>query len=190
MSKNGNVVRKRFIECYWPECVEEINGILLRHNDGYYLNKLELQNFVEKISNVLKSYDEIEIDNLNKEVKKYHEEELRKLEESMCVTESPRAKQKGFVYFITDDTKLVKIGLSKNVNTRFKTMQTGNSTLKMIYYIETKDMDLTEKLFHERFKKKRIHGEWFQLTDADIEYIKKGKYGKKVVSSINGDLNE
>ncbi len=44
--------------------------------------------------------------------------------------------------------------------------------LELLVSIETDDRDSLEKELHEKFADKRKKGEWFDLTEEDIAYIK------------------
>jgi predicted GIY-YIG superfamily endonuclease len=60
----------------------------------------------------------------------------------------------------------IKIGVAVNVARRMATMQTGNAfELKLLATIKCKSRDeayILEKQLHEKFKRQRIRGEWFQ----------------------------
>jgi hypothetical protein len=71
---------------------------------------------------------------------------------------------------IDDNTKLYKIGRSKNHSYREKTLQSEKPTIEMILNIQTSIH--VEKELHEMFKHKRIRGEWFNLTYEDLKEIK------------------
>jgi Meiotically up-regulated gene 113 len=43
----------------------------------------------------------------------------------------------------------------------------------LIHSIETDDMVGLEALLHERYADKRMNGEWFALSDEDVNEIKK-----------------
>lgn len=58
--------------------------------------------------------------------------------------------------------------------------------MQLIYLIKSNNIELTEKIFHKIFKEKNIGGEWFNLDEKDIEYIKSGKYPQEIMNSING----
>lgn len=49
---------------------------------------------------------------------------------------------------------------------------------QVILSINGKDMAMVERKLHREFKEKRIDGEWFSLSDEDIEFIKR-EYGIK-----------
>lgn len=78
----------------------------------------------------------------------------------------------GFVYFIRCN-EWVKIGKAKNVKSRLKSLQTSSPyKLKVAYIVAAKDYTRMEAFFHNEYKAKRGMGEWFKLSDADMEYIK------------------
>lgn len=71
-------------------------------------------------------------------------------------------------YLIKDsNTELYKIGKSKNPLKREKTLQGEKPTLEIV---KTWNEDI-EKILHQKYKKNRIRGEWFKLTEIQIKYI-------------------
>lgn len=64
---------------------------------------------------------------------------------------------------------LYKIGKSINPDVREKTLQGEDPYTELIHTINA---DI-EKFLHDKFKKKRVRGEWFKLSNRDVEYIKK-----------------
>lgn len=188
---NGIFRAKSFVECYWPEHIEEIDSTFLRHNDSTFLTKKELKWFILRLCNAYKKYDEIDIDNENILIKEYQQEQLRKmnLANDNYRTESkpPRKKTEGHIYFITYDNKYYKIGKAKNLKNRIKVFSVEMpGEISVTHTVHSKDTWLTENLFHEYFKQKRIKGEWFDLSEKDLEYVKKGKYTKAIMKSIEG----
>lgn len=91
---------------------------------------------------------------------------------------------KGYVYFITTNYKEYKIGLSTNLEKRMGEYTNLPYKPITIHLIKSNDCYLTEKLFHEYFKEKRLRGEWFKLNDKDIKFIKSEKYTKEIIESI------
>jgi hypothetical protein len=78
----------------------------------------------------------------------------------------------GYVYlFRSKVRKLCKIGFTKNIESRLATLKsaTGDRSLKAIAFIA--GTRLTERFMLERFKAKKVHGEWFKLNKVDIEQI-------------------
>jgi hypothetical protein len=88
-------------------------------------------------------------------------------------------KSSQWVYFIhsnhpSSDVKhsMVKIGLTKCMITRLKELQTGSPyKLKIIGYIETDNMNVLEKEFHNYLAECRNEGEWFNLSKGDVYSI-------------------
>lgn len=100
--------------------------------------------------------------------------------------EQRKQKVKGEVYIIRVGDRF-KIGATINLYSRMISLQTANpQDIELIHRIKTNDMYLTEKLFQALFERdgKREHGEWFLLSDKDIEYIKSSKYSKSIMESI------
>ena len=84
------------------------------------------------------------------------------------------------IYFLISGNH-VKIGLSKNVKQRIVDLQTGNPIkLELLYSYPTKNNlpHLVESRLHHKFKKDRVHNEWFILSDDIKNYIKKLKSNK------------
>jgi len=77
-----------------------------------------------------------------------------------------------YIYFIRNTTTHnYKIGKTINLKYRIKQLQTGcDSKLEIYKYIETDDNNL-EKYLHHYFKDKKIIGEWFQISNDNIDYI-------------------
>jgi hypothetical protein len=80
--------------------------------------------------------------------------------------------KQGYVYLMVDTTNgFYKIGFSTKPKYRESTLQAEKPTIELLW--KTKgDLEL-EKQLHEKFAQYRIRGEWFDLTDTDIEYITK-----------------
>lgn len=98
----------------------------------------------------------------------------------------PRSQGYGEVYFIKCGDSF-KIGSTRDLYSRFMTLQVANTEkIELVHSIKTANMKLTEKLFQSLFEKddKRERGEWFSLTDKDIQYIKSGNYSKSIIDSI------
>lgn len=69
------------------------------------------------------------------------------------------------VYFITDG-QYVKIGKTDNIESRMKSLQTGNpKKLTLIDVIPTKEPHLVEWGLHQRYAKQHIMGEWYDILD-------------------------
>ena len=83
----------------------------------------------------------------------------------------------GYVYLIgeKDNNGRYKIGSTraKNVHTRLKHLQTGNSSeLYIKEYYETEHPFKLEKMLHNQFKSSNLIGEWFELSESDVKAFK------------------
>lgn len=76
-----------------------------------------------------------------------------------------------YVYLMKDNnTGYYKIGRSDNPVIRERTLQSQKPTIEMI--LNWKTFASTEKELHREFFDKRIRGEWFDLDEIDINFIK------------------
>lgn len=65
-----------------------------------------------------------------------------------------------------------KIGFAKSVARRFKEIQAHSPTkLEVIHTVSAHHHH--ERQLHAQFADRRLHGEWFDLTDEDIAWIQK-----------------
>jgi hypothetical protein len=79
----------------------------------------------------------------------------------------------GYVYLIKADNGLYKIGKSKNLHARINEFGVKLPVkTELIHSIANSDFSTLELELHERFSDKREHGEWFRLSESDIEEIK------------------
>ena len=82
----------------------------------------------------------------------------------------------GFVYIAhTIGTDNYKIGSTKDITSRLKSLKTGNPNISMIASRQSFNRVADEKMLHSIFKSSRIGGEWFaltfdQITDAIAKY--------------------
>lgn len=82
----------------------------------------------------------------------------------------PRA---GYVYLVKSPLNVYKIGRTIDPDSRRHTFE-----VKLPFEIEFEaiiaapDMIALERELHQRFARKRLNGEWFELEPQDIEYIK------------------
>lgn len=83
---------------------------------------------------------------------------------------SPRA---GFIYILLAENGLYKIGRSNNFDKRIAKIGIQVPfEIDIEYGVAVKDAVYTELLFHEKFREKRVKGEWFRLNEEDLVWIK------------------
>ena len=82
----------------------------------------------------------------------------------------------GHVYLLKHD-KVYKIGKSIDASRRYKDIkiQMPHKT-EEIHIIKTDDPSGIEAYWHNRFKDKRLEGEWFKLSADDVKAFKKRKF--------------
>jgi hypothetical protein len=87
--------------------------------------------------------------------------------------DKPKAKaNRGNVYLLRAGP-YYKIGVSTQVDERIKQLSTlPPFDIELLHTLPTDDMYKLEKQLHERYADKRKNGEWFELDQDDVEYIK------------------
>lgn len=152
----------------------------------------ELRNLILML---LEGYKDISEDDINNHNSKIEEEIREKIEERMSDIREynnemyklmdPIAKKlpkgisdlgAGYVYLLEDNDKFYKIGKSRNLRDRFRTLYKENypeHTLKFkgaIYYKREEDYHQKELDWHNKFSDKRIgRTEWFTLDNTEIQ---------------------
>ena len=113
-----------------------------------------------------------------------HIEELNKSRSKVVNQKSLRETRKGYVYLIKNrHTGNYKIGISKNVASRLKTLNSAaGGGLELLHTIESSDMRRTESELHERFAFARLQNEWFALQPENVEKI------QKIVRIVYGEV--
>lgn len=74
----------------------------------------------------------------------------------------------GYVYLITNGDAC-KIGIAENVKSRIAGIQTGShKKIALLHSIECGSPNALELRLHKLYRAKRLSGEWFDLSSADI----------------------
>jgi len=82
-------------------------------------------------------------------------------------------KRESLVYLLKANDRY-KIGFTTNMENRFRRcIGLCPYPLELIWTLKTNDYRNIEKGLHKIFKEKRIHYEWFLLSDLDVNCIKK-----------------
>lgn len=93
----------------------------------------------------------------------------------------------GFVYIIQEDYSYrYKIGKTKKLDDRMNLFAVKLPfAISSIHTVYCDDYHNLERYLHHYFKDKRVRGEWFDLTDKDIEWIKEESYLGKTVNKLD-----
>lgn len=84
----------------------------------------------------------------------------------------PHNPDRGYIYVLRSPYGY-KIGKTKNPTKRLNHFGVKLPfETEVIILKETKNYHLTERELHEKFMHKRIRGEWFQLNERDLKYIR------------------
>jgi hypothetical protein len=113
--------------------------------------------------------------------KKEEEAKAEQLRQQATHEKYGALKPKGYIYFVQGECGgPIKVGYSKDPDSRFKTLQTGYpDILKMLLIIPGSEK--TESYIHKMFDEYRINGEWFKPGEFVLEKIEhfRQKYGAK-----------
>lgn len=127
----------------------------------------ELEKIRDSVLKALETYDMYGFDDewVHKENEKAIDKEFKKLG-------GIREKQPDtFIYLMKDEINgFIKIGRAKNPEFRERTLQSEKPTIKLIY--KSKGFVSDETLLHKKYKKYRLRGEWYRLTNEQIDEIK------------------
>jgi len=116
-----------------------------------------------------KKYIEPFYDWFSREMKRKLEERLEEPAEEK--RKEPETKW-GFIYVVKVG-KHYKIGRAKNLENRVASYETANAgKVELVFSKEVKDYDKIEIELHQIFEENRVKGEWFKLSEKDIEMIK------------------
>jgi predicted GIY-YIG superfamily endonuclease len=82
----------------------------------------------------------------------------------------------GFVYILKSDFGVYKIGRTKDLERRLRDFRIFPKEFELVHSIACEDEVKVEKDLHERYKDKKVRNEWFELSDDDIQDLKKINY--------------
>ena len=140
---------------------------ILGGNIGEENNYKKKSNLIIVINKFAREYIEL----VNKEIKNYKPTIIREL-----ANISPNQDETCYVYLMHDTANnYYKIGISNKPKYRERTLQSEKPTIEMIIskkFPIRKIAESFEKALHETYSAQRVRGEWFQLTEKDVENIK------------------
>lgn len=149
-----------------PNMVREVQLLLDDEKLGEEFRKETIEFIKQSDQGILPISNKI-IDRLKKEVSYVEPEPI--------VEPTPiREKEIGYVYLLRADNGLTKIGKTRSLEQRLDHFTTKLPyELELIGTIESEQYSAIETELHNMFRSKRKRGEWFDLSDEDLENIKK-----------------
>jgi Meiotically up-regulated gene 113 len=89
-------------------------------------------------------------------------------------TESQRKQLRvGSVYVVKSETNLYKIGRTKNVAARLNNFRVlAPFEFQLSHHFLADDCVQAERMLHQKYKDKRVKGEWFALSEGDLGFIR------------------
>ena len=90
--------------------------------------------------------------------------------------QSGQKNKPAFVYLAQQGNKgnIFKIGVTQDITRREKTLKCGNAFLQIFASKQTGNAYFIETSLHQYYSQSRIYGEWFFLTDDDIDFLVNG----------------
>ncbi len=141
--------------------VVDDKGLLITHEQFFSIN--------DEIGLFFNEYSDEEIEQMNTEVEeKYQERENWESQEGG--SRSPKLKS-GFVYLMKSKEGY-KIGWSGNPEARMKQIKPYAPSIQLIHTFEADNVLLAEQTLHILFEGARISGEWYDLTNRNVEGFK------------------
>lgn len=98
------------------------------------------------------------------------EEQRQQYEQALEEKQESHQSKGDYLYLMRHRNGLTKIGRSHNPRAREKTLQAEDPFLELIYKAES--LGWLEKRFHDMFADDRVRGEWFELPDHRVDWIK------------------
>lgn len=139
--------------------------------DQIYIPKNDLIDIKDRLKNILPPQCIRELDSkiqiLN--IIKSNADSLDLLDAINHILTRDRRIEETFTYIFKDNSGFYKIGKSKKVEERLKSLQTGNPTISIIASYKG---DFENEL-HRIYSRQKVKGEWFCLSKQDLDNIRK-----------------
>lgn len=137
---------------------------------GLLYNKDKIRDIVETLTAYLETFpDDLLLAEHEAFSKKYFPEDHGLPRKPAPV--KTRKSVEGFVYLMKS-LEGYKIGVAKDPLSRLNSIRTSAPSIELIHTFEADDYRMAEDLLHKEFQSKHIAGEWFDLSDSEVEDIK------------------
>lgn len=155
---------------------------VFQNNFSRYLTHAEVNTLIENLVSYKKNYSEKRIQELSKEYETEEKSFLLNcdpiLEEYVKIKRSFDKRRDGFVYLIKSEYGY-KIGRARNLSKRSHAIKIQLPfKSELIHSHPAKDCYKLESFFHDRYKHKRLNGEWFNLSQVEVtDFMEWEDYG-------------
>ena len=135
----------------------------------------EMQNLAEYANGYIERFgSQGNIDFINNQRRELEKADSQKRikEERLARKNRQKVEPSCDIYLIKDTIREVyKIGKAKMIVSRFKQLKTANAGIELVTFYRGYSKD--EKILHSIYEAqgKRVSGEWFNLTAADLKYF-------------------
>lgn len=94
----------------------------------------------------------------------------------VTISLSQTSPEEGFIYVIKGEKDFFKIGKTRNLQQRLQLFDVLLPfPVTRVHSAKYQNYSQIEKELHQHFSANRINGEWFRLSESDIEFIKNYK---------------
>jgi Meiotically up-regulated gene 113 len=94
-------------------------------------------------------------------------------QEGICGDSEPSFPKPGIVYLMKRPDGAIKIGITNNIKVRHATIRRQCGDIELLYHHVSQAPRATEKFLHGLLKDRNVGGEWFNLSDVEINAVKK-----------------
>lgn len=128
----------------------------------------------ELVHSILKFYEETSDEEIIAHNEELYQQRFSQPKAKNVMPTKPRVKQPGHVYLMramTDPT-LFKIGRTRDLPSRMRTFGLKLPfAVELFHSIEAEDTIEAESYLHNKYDAKRTNGEWFSLSQEDVDWI-------------------
>jgi hypothetical protein len=150
---------------FWPDFIRVIADGFKQMARREYVYRTRLRAVYEELLGLKKKLQRLE----------RYEAALLGFDDTGCIDLKDIAdKTIDCVYIVRDIdvTGFYKIGVTNNLYRRFNELTKMPFQIGLVCVLTFENVYMLEARLHDRFREKRIRGEWFNLTQEDIAWIK------------------
>ena len=128
-----------------------------------------LESFADCLKSMIASLNHQVVRQVSESIKERQERDRQKEVELLIELRKEYDCDSQYVYLFRHSNGLTKIGMSRDPAKREKTLQAEDPRLHMLAY--RKGGSSTESRLHRIFADRRVRGEWFDLSEKDVDWL-------------------